>query len=333
MSWTWSDTPPAERIPTLRRELATHGFTVLRAFDLTPDDASRAPWLFAERLLGERPRMVERQPIKPIPGGRSFAAGAGPAPLHTDSQLHAGAPPNLQIMACAQPAERGGEHLLVDGWALLDRIRAADPELYRLLFETPRRIPFVFGDVFGPTVALRGGFLALTHAPVLPRGDAVAARLAPWIEASPRIELVTRAGEILVADNHRMLHGRHGFDGGARQYVRLLCWTSNEIATHPEHRAFAARIAAVTSTQLAAAPEAARRRLGLTAPHASERPLSIVLEMLRGVPPGVLAARERIPEPELYRMRDAALAAAGAALAAPLPASDEELDALTRRRP
>jgi hypothetical protein len=40
----------------------------------------------------------------------------------------------------------------------------------------------------------------------------------------------------------------------------------------------------------------------------------VVLELLRGVAPGVLASRERIPEAVLYRWRDAALAAAGRAL-------------------
>ncbi|KYF94357.1 hypothetical protein BE20_00740 [Sorangium cellulosum] len=49
----------------------------------------------------------------------------------------------------------------------------------------------------------------------------------------------------------------------------------------------------------------------------------MVLEMLRGVPPGVLAARERIPEPELYRLRDAALAAAEAALAGDVDGADD----------
>ncbi|APR84348.1 Hypothetical protein A7982_09697 [Minicystis rosea] len=328
MSWSLGEVPPIERSARLRREIAAHGFTIVRADipELAPSEAARAPWDFAERLLGERPRMVERQPIKAVPGGRSFASSTGPAPLHTDSQMHAGAPPNLQVMACVRAADRGGEHVLVDGWALLDRIRAGDPDLYRALFDVPRRIPFVFGDVFGPTVALRGGFLAITHAPFLPPGDPIAARLAPWIDAAPRSEPITGPGEILIADNHRMLHGRRGFDGGAREYVRLLVWTSTEIATHPDHRAHAASIATSLATHLASASPAARRRLGLAPSSPAERRLALVLEMLRGYPPGILAARERIPEPELYRMRDAALAAAAAALAVdPLPGNDDEV--------
>jgi hypothetical protein len=311
----------------LQRELAARGFAVVRApADLGPEEAARAPWTYAERLLGSPPRLVERQPIKPVPQGRSFAASAGPAPLHTDSQMFAGVPPAVQIMACVRPAARGGETLLVDGWALLDRVAASDPDLYRLLFEAPRRIPFVFGDVFGPTVSRRGGALVFTHPPRVPEGDPVAARLAPWIDAAPRIERAVGAGEILVVDNHRMLHGRRPFADPAREHVRLLVWTAPAGQAPALHRARAEAAAQALSDQLAAAPEAVRRRLGLgaPAPPAADRRLAIVLEMLRGVPPGVLAARERIPEPELYRMRDVALAAAEAALAdEPLPGSDE----------
>jgi hypothetical protein len=322
-----SDAPSLSR---LRDDLAVRGFAVVRAGGpgLAPEDAVRSPWAFAEALLGERPRLLERQPIKAVPGGRSFASAAGPAPLHTDSQTFAGAPPSLQIMACVRPAAQGGACLLADAWALLDRIEAGDPDLYRLLFEAPRRIPFVFGDAFGATAALRGGALVFTQAPVVSPGDAVAARLAPWIDAAPRIEIPLRAGEILLADNHRMLHGRRGFDGSARELVRLLVWTAPAGSPPRRHLERAEAAAKALAGRLAAASDAVRRRFGLGAPlpPAADRRLSVVLEMLRGVPPGVLAARERIAEPELYRMRDAALAAAAGALAgAALPAGDDEM--------
>jgi len=295
---------------------------------LAVEDAARAPWAFAERLLGERPRLVERQPIKAVPGGTSFASNSAPTPLHTDSQMFAGAPPGVQVMACLGAAERGGEHLFVDGWALCAEVRARDAELYRLLFEAPRRIPFVFGDVFGPTVALRGGAVAFTHSPMPPRGDRIAERLAPFVDAAPRIAVRTAAGEILVADNHRVLHGRRGFAGGAREHTRLLVWLAAPHDAPPELLARASGVAAATSVRLAGAPPAVLRRLGLALP-STDRRLGVVLEMLRGVPPGVLARREGIPEPELYRMRDAALAAAEAALGGALPAGDEEMsDAL-----
>ena len=42
--------------------------------------------------------------------------------------------------------------------------------------------------------------------------------------------------------------------------------------------------------------------------------LGVVLELLRGVPPGVLSAREGVAEPELYRWRDAVLRGAAEGL-------------------
>ncbi|WP_437908307.1 TauD/TfdA family dioxygenase [Sorangium sp. So ce327] len=323
--WIW---PGPEGGPArLFDELAARGFSVLRGdAALAPEEAARAPWSFAERLLGARPLLVERQPIKAVPGGRSFAASSAAAPLHTDSQCFAGAPPAVQIMACVRPAERGGGCLLLDGWPLLSAIERADPGLFRALFTVYRRIPFVFGDFFGPTVSLRGGALALTHAPVVPPGDALAARLARFIEASRRevIELSLGPADILVVDNRRMLHGRRAFEG-AREFVRLLVWTEARLPSPPAYNALAAEVAEAAARRLAGAPRATRRRLGLGAPPLPEarRRLGLVLEMLRGVPPGVLAARERIPEPELYRLRDAALAAAEEALSGDAEGADD----------
>lgn len=329
--WSWLAAPEAERAPRLRRDLAQRGALVVEGglAELSAIEASRAPWEVAARLLGERATLVERQPIKAVSGGKSFASSSGDTPLHTDSQLFAGVPPAVQIMICERAAERGGECVLVDGWALLDRVRAEDPALYEQLFARPRRIPFVFGDVFGPTVSLRGGRLVLTHSPLdLPR-DPVAARLAPFIAAAPRIEIAIAPGEILVVHNHRMLHGRRAFAGADREFTRLLVWIDGELATHPEHRAVAAEAAARAAARLAGAPAAVLRRLGLAPapPREEALRLAAVLAMLRGVPPGALAARERIPEPELYRMRDVALAAAARALAGADEAGD---DAMTR---
>jgi gamma-butyrobetaine dioxygenase len=310
----------------ISEELVARGFAVVRASGLAPEEAARAPWGFAEQLLGERPILVERQPIKAVPEGRSFASSARAAPLHTDSQAFAGAPPSVQIMACVRAAARGGACLLLDTWPLLSSIQRADPELYRALFTVVRRIPFVFGDFIGPTVSLRDGALVFTHAPVPPPGDVIAARLGHFIEAASPLEIDVAPTEILVVDNRRMLHGRRPFEGGPREFVRLLVWLSSPIASPP--RAFselAAQVAEAAAGRLSGAPLALRRRLGLAAPPTPEarRRLGLILEMLRGAPPGVLAARAGLPEPLLYRLRDVALAAAEEALAGDIEAADE----------
>ncbi|AGP35085.1 hypothetical protein SCE1572_11520 [Sorangium cellulosum So0157-2] len=106
---------------------------------------------------------------------------------------------------------------------------------------------------------------------------------------------------------------RRAFEGGARELVRLLVWVEAPLPSPPARRALAAQVAEAASRR--AGGHAPAARLGAPALPEARRRLGVILEMLRGVPPGGLAARERIPEPGLYRLRDAALAAAESALA------------------
>ncbi|WP_437946107.1 hypothetical protein WME98_35620 [Sorangium sp. So ce296] len=80
---------------------------------------------------------------------------------------------------------------------------------------------------------------------------------------------------------------RRAFEGGARELVRLLVWMAAPLPSPPAYRALAAQVAEAASRRLAGAP----------APPEARRRLGAILEMVRGVPPRVLAARERIPEP------------------------------------
>ena len=89
------------------------------------------------------------------------------------------------------------------------------------------------------------------------------------------------------------------------------------------------------SDRLREAPAAVRAAYGVAEPVPVDvgRRLGVVLELLRGVPAGVLSAREGVPEPELYRWRDAVLGGAAeriASAAAGRP-SDEELEDWRRR--
>ena len=276
---------PSERRTALRAALATHGYAIVPG----PHEVVE-PWAFVHALVGERPEMVERQAIRPLPGGRSFASSAAFTPLHTDSQDYLGTPPLLQVMLCRRAASRGGETHLVDGWALLDHLHATDRPLFEALRREPRRQRFYFGEVTGPTVAEKRGHLVWTHAPV-PPSDPIGEALAAALARAPVIELRVRDGELLLVDNHRMLHGRAAFDDPARDFTRLLAWFARPLWPHPRYRAGSPPPSSVGAARLA-----------------------VVLELLAGAPPARLAAREGITEAELYAWRSEALAAAGAAL-------------------
>jgi len=153
--------------------------------------------------------------------------------------------------------------------------------LHQRLLTEPRHHRFYFGDVLGPTVAVKRGHLVWTHSP-LPPTDGIGEALALELAQEPVITLPVRDGETLVVDNHRMLHGRDAFGDPRREFVRLLAWMPRPLAM-------------------------------LTTSAPTPR-ISVVLELLTGVPPARLAAREGVTEAELYLWRSRALAAAAATL-------------------
>ena len=327
--WDWDKASGPARLVA---ELAETGLSWIRAPELV-DVAERDPWAAAARILGEPPDLVERQPIRPVPGGRSFSSGAMAAPFHSDSQTFLGLPPHVQVMACRQAAPSGGESLYLDTWSLVATIEREAPELFARLFEAPRRFPFVFGDFFGPTVSLRGGSLVFTHTAFPEKADEVAPVLEPFLAAAAVLEAKAEAGDVLVAHNHRLLHGRRAFEGTARAFTRLLVWQRDPFPAPETWRGLARETAARFKARLAKTPAPVRERLGIAEEPDSEarRRLRIVLELLRGVPAGVLSAREGVPEPELYDWRSTAFSAALASLASPSDPEDRELRAALAR--
>jgi hypothetical protein len=278
----------------LRRALEDIGAAIV-AIPGGATQATASPWAFAERLFGERVLLVERQPIRAVAGGRTFASSSGFTPMHTDSQMHFGVPASVQLLACARPAASGGESTLVDAWELLEAIASNDPALHARLFDEERRLRFYFGELTGRTVSHRRGHLFFTHPPVAQAGDTLASRLQAYVDRAPREALRVEGDEVLLVNNHRLLHGRLPFADSRREMVRLLVWLASPWA----------------------APEVlvrrARHEQGPADPAASQR-LAAVIELLRGGAPGAIASREGIPEAVLYRWREDALRAAAHAL-------------------
>jgi hypothetical protein len=331
-------------LSALRDEVAARGFAVVSSSSvgLDPALAATSPWTYATQLFGTRPRMVERQPIKAIPGGRSYAANNLFCPLHTDSQWFDGQPPHAQVMVCLRQAARGGETLLVDAWALARSLERSSPALHARLFDEARQIPFVFGDVFGATLALRRGHLAFVHTPQRTDTDDLARQLADAIASAPLVRVAVPAGAVLVVDNHRMLHGREAFDDPTREFTRLLAWLpaplGRDDALHARAEQARNRLDATLRGPLAGARAAfglashdadeADGARGDDAGDAADARLALVVDMLGGVPPGLLARRHGVAEPDLYRLRDRAIAAARAAL---LPDATDDHDDAARR--
>ncbi|XP_037075358.1 LOW QUALITY PROTEIN: trimethyllysine dioxygenase, mitochondrial-like, partial [Pollicipes pollicipes] len=136
--------------------------------------------------------------------------------VHTDGTYYT-EPPGVQVFHCLHHDGTGGETTLVDGFAGLQRLHAADPAAYQLLSTEP---------CAGEYLARRLRFNPYDRAPArhLPP-----ARLEPFYRAyqrlaetllSPRLERRLRLtpGTVLFIDNWRVLHGRAAFTGR-----RVMC--------------------------------------------------------------------------------------------------------------
>jgi gamma-butyrobetaine dioxygenase len=138
--------------------------------------------------------------------------------------------PGIQILHCLVNDTSGGDSLLVDGLAIAEDLRRSDPESFRLLTTTPIRfrwygerhehvswVPLIQLDLAGALEAVHIS-PRMDYVPLLePAGLALFYRARQALQArlaDRRFHLTFRlgAGEAVMFDNRRLLHGRTAFD-------------------------------------------------------------------------------------------------------------------------
>ena len=260
--WDWDATDGPG--PAHRRSSRRRGFAWVRAPELA-EAAPREPWACAERLLGERAVLLERQPIRAVPGGRSFSSGGMAAPFHTDSQTLLGVPPHVQVMACRAAAAGGGENLYLDTWALLARLEREDPDLLARLFTTARRLPVRVRR------RLRADGLDPRRQPRLHAHRPARCPTTPWprgcgrtLDSEPVIEVRAAAGDLVVIHNHRLLHGRRAFEDERRCLHAPPGLAGEAWPAPPRWLVRAEAAAAALRDRLRGAPSAVREAYGLS---------------------------------------------------------------------
>jgi gamma-butyrobetaine dioxygenase len=168
---------------------------------------------------------------KPDPNNLAYTAVT--LPLHTDLPNQE-VPPGFQFLHCLANEAEGGSSLFADGFALAEDLRAKDAEAFRLLSEIA--IPFRFHDAdadirtHAPVITLNGtgeragtiseirwnAHIAATFdmpADVMPAYyRAYRAFMAMTRDPAYRLTFKLKAGEMIVFDNRRVLHGREAFN-------------------------------------------------------------------------------------------------------------------------
>ena len=156
---------------------------------------------------------------------------------HTDNPYRSPVP-GVQLLHCLANETSGGLSTLVDGFAAAETLRSQDPDAFRVLSRTPVR--FRFRDVDTELVRSSslievdgvGGLQAinfsprLDYVPLLPPAELTvyfgARKKLDALLRSPKYEIrfLLNAGDLMMMDNRRLLHGRTAFD--TREGLRHL---------------------------------------------------------------------------------------------------------------
>ena len=160
---------------------------------------------------------------------------------HTDGYAYGDLYPDYFLLSCVRASPAGGESFLVDGYAVLDAMRA-DPALHWVpdalaqvsIDQTESGMqhavsPIVQRSPDGRTMVRK----TFDQKPAADSADRARAQamIDAWhrtveqvAERAPRFKLAP--GQAVVVDNYRMLHGRDGYTDMNRLLWRVWVWTS-----------------------------------------------------------------------------------------------------------
>lgn len=151
-------------------------------------------------------------------------------PLHSDC-TYMRDPPGLQMLHCESRALRGGANLFVDGFSAVHRLREIEPEAYDFFCET--KLPFYCVDMpvhlktMAPVITLSSGRVDQVRFNNADRGvlsHLTSEQVKQFYKFWPILASVIHdhisifrhtmeRGDVVIFDNHRVLHGREAFEG------------------------------------------------------------------------------------------------------------------------
>jgi len=178
--------------------------------------------------------------IRPTNFGESFSVKSVPEPNdlaytsialtpHTDNPYRKPIP-CIQLLHCLENEVKGGFSTLVDGFAVAEYLRKNHNDLFKILTKTKVRFRFVDKTIilenWGELIELNENnkikqirySTRLDYVPALDKQELEkfyeARKFIANLYASPKFEIKFRLekGDLLMMDNHRLLHGRTSYD-------------------------------------------------------------------------------------------------------------------------
>jgi alpha-ketoglutarate-dependent taurine dioxygenase len=226
---------------TLKEWIAEHRYILLRGFEQMSTDAMTAlAHTLGDTLEWEFGAINE---LVAKPDAKNYIYTTGAVPFHWDGAF-VGKIPHYILFSCevAPPEHSGGETIFCDGAQL---IAAATPEQRALWQKTSvtystDRVVHYGGSFTSPMIAPHpvSGEQTLRYAEPVRDLNPVKLEI-PSLTPEQRDALIAemglllrkpefcvahtwRAGDVLVADNHALLHGRNAFREAGRRHIRRI---------------------------------------------------------------------------------------------------------------
>lgn len=206
--------------------LAQYGFARLKGAPAEPGCAERLIERFGLVRETNYGRVFD---VRTKPRAENLADSDRGLEVNTDNPYRF-TPPDIQVLHALEVAQSGGQSLLVDGFAAAEALRSQDPQAHACLAEVP--VPFRWSDskVYLSTLApvltldqdgccraVRFNNRAQHGAPEPgPKWRRAARRFAALMaDKTLTFRFLLGAGDMVIMDNARVLHGRESFGSGS----------------------------------------------------------------------------------------------------------------------
>ena len=222
----WRDPPGNAELTEWLDAFLRHGFIIFSGVPPVHHEVLKAALVFGYARETNFGTVFD---VRSVPNATDLAYTPVKLDPHTDNPYR-NPVPGVQLLHCLANETRGGLSTLVDGYAVGEALRVRDPEAFRILTTTP--VQFRYRDevteltASAPPIELDvSGRVKTIHfsprldfVPLLPLEELTAyyrARRAfdHLLRTSEfEIRFLLNAGDLVMFDNCRLLHGRTGFD-------------------------------------------------------------------------------------------------------------------------
>ena len=222
----WRADPAATELMSWLDAFLTFGFVIFEGVPTEPQTVLRVGAMFGFVRETNFGLLFD---VRSTPNATDLAYTSLSLDPHTDNPYRSPVP-GIQLLHCLANETTGGLSTLVDGFAVAEALRRIEPQAFEIMSRTPVRFRYIDADteltasaapieldVTGAVKAIhfspRLDFVPLFAPEVLEAYFRARRQLDQRLRAAEfEVRFLLRAGDLVMFDNCRLLHGRTGFD-------------------------------------------------------------------------------------------------------------------------